>query len=126
MPALEVMDLEQSVILWEYRGVDKFNETVRTRQAEPLGVRLVLRARSVPAQDGTPVSIDGSMATDREVPLNSLVWEGEWANWDPTNAEQTILEVSHLLGRARDLKGRETRWEYGLTFYKGSPPEGVV
>jgi hypothetical protein len=132
MPPLEYMDLNDPAVVWGY---------VRSsREGEPLvlaPIQLMTRWEEgqieIPNPDGSFLTLDATIATDRNIKLNSIVWEGQvlsdqtFVSFDgityPSSGPTTDLYEIVTRVRAEDLKGRYPRYEFGLRRYKDIVPK---
>ncbi len=124
MPALEDIDGAEPALLWERRREDGAGEAVVAAAPECLPVRWVETTRFVPGETGEMIQVDAMVSPPRAVPMGSLFYRGDLTDWQAAGAAGTReLYKSVTRKSARDLKGRWARWEYGLTFYRGSLPD---
>lgn len=130
MPPLETMDRNQTAVLWERRsgraGVTKFGAPV---VSGPVEIRVrwnVTRRQSVDAQ-GNKVQLVADVVTNRPVPLGSVMWLGSFEDWPTTGTGtddfpgEDLHEVT-TDDTTVDLKGRHTRYEFGLARYTNEVP----
>lgn len=113
-PPLEVSDLDETAVYLAF---------VRQGMTEPvfaaaveIPVRWVRVRQEAAGPDGGTVSLTASIATDRRLVIGSQVWLGSLADWTGTGSDDTDAEIHRVaLDRtARDVKGVETRYEFGL------------
>lgn len=122
MPPLEHCDHHQPCLLWEFRYHDGQGDAVVASTPDELDCQWVDRTRFVRGADGQQVQIDATVALTRDdpVPLDSLFFRGTLSDYT-TREELTVMQVL-TRNEATDLKGRATRREYGLAFYRGALP----
>lgn len=135
MPPLEHKDFHDPAVLWAY---------VRTgRDGDPLvsdAVQIMTRWEDgqieIPNPDGSYLTVDATIATNRNIPLNSIIWEGEkrldgtflsfqdGTEYPSTGPTREIYEVVTRM-RGEDIRGRIQRFEFGLRRYKDTLPRIV-
>jgi hypothetical protein len=115
MPPLEQMDRHQKVLLWEASGEsDDYGEPFVADEPEEIEVRLVW------SDQGD--SQAATLITDREIPVDSRVWEG---GYDDLPGTAAIPESDWMIvtdsAPTKDIKGRNVRYEHKLAWYKDEP-----
>lgn len=130
MPAFETMDLTEKALLWETTGgLDQYGQYAYEFLDSPVQrcVRWVEKRSLASDANGNPLSLDATVIMDREVAVGSLMWRGSLTDLPGTGtaAPETDLMIVVLRSRTKDIKGRYTRWSYGLTRFKDTlPTEG--
>jgi hypothetical protein len=125
MPPLEHMDLTDKVLVWAAAGVNPAGDTVVSAMVE-LDARLVVRKRQMVNAFGQLVGVDAQVVLDVPVGEGSVVWEGGEDDLPGTASvpEGGLWQVI-ATARAKDLRGRVTRYEYGLRRFAETMPEVV-
>ena len=125
MPHMELSYRRQKAVLWEATGVDDYNEPI-VSAPEELDCRWVNKRREMVGNDGTPIAVDATVVVDREIPINSLMWEGSLddlpAGTSFTVADGQIMKVL-LCNRTPDIKARVNRYTAGLMRFRDVLPE---
>lgn len=118
MPSLEQMDRNQWALWWDPVGVDEHNR--RTfRPPAAFRVRWVQKRRELTNAQGDTLVTDGTVVLGRDIPVGSLLWLGEEADWYGTgsnNEDDRVMEVISV-DKTPDLKGRVTRYEATVMRY---------
>ncbi len=133
MPPLEHMDLTTKALYWAKVSVSRHGQAkVDPDSRVEIKTRWVHKRRDVLRPDGSTMRIDVTIATNVDIPLGSIVWEGSLLDLDGNTTGTgtgTSTEVPHTdlmqvvsASRATDLKGRVTRYEYGLMRYGNNIP----
>lgn len=124
MPVLETMDLKTPMVLWMLSSRDSHGEILISPPVNLLA-RFVRRRSIGLDREGNPISLDAQAALDRDVILDSIIWEGTIATL-PSDSNFTIDKSLYAVSNrstAEDIKyARFKRYEYGLIRYKGSLP----
>lgn len=71
MPPFEESGQNVTATLWEYLGVDKYNDPVVSDEPATLQVRWEEQTRQVRSADGTPVNCDVTVMLSRSVTIHS-------------------------------------------------------
>ncbi len=128
MPPIEVVERNQTAILWRFAGYDSSGESVVEDPVEVRvrweDVRTDPRRGQMVGPDGNLISLIAEVVVDREITVGSLMWKGRLRDYN-ANFETQVREVV-LYSETPDVKGRVSRREVGLGFYKGSVPEPTV
>lgn len=134
MPPLERMDLTEYAVMWEASryGRDGFQVVL-----SPVQLRVRWEETNFDRMDanGHMITIDVVIASTQNIPIGSLMWEGKLADLSGMDTDeevgtgslipdQDLYEVVFRV-RAKDLKGRITRYEFGLKRYKDTLPSVV-
>lgn len=134
MPAFEQMDTHQRAVLWPaLTGRDKFDEygDAKTGSPQEIHVRWIEKEMDGLRPDGTPVRLDAQIHAIEDIAVGSVLWLApneddlalnQWYETGSAGEDSGLMVVEALLGRARDLKGRFTRREYGLVKYRDEAP----
>lgn len=120
MPSLETFDLDSKALLWEWQANDR-DTRYQVGAAEEIDVRWVPTNARAQDPQGNTITIDVQMAADRLIPMGSILHEGADNGTTPT---ADFMEVKTVKA-AKDVKGRATRYEYGLMRYGDTLPEVV-
>ena len=127
MPPLEQADLIHKALWWVKDRVTRRGQ-VRVLATSRLEIRCrwTDKKRDVLRPDGSIVSVDATIATDRALGIGDMVWRGGLndlpANGTTGTGTGTIdgeLPPSNIMQVtvdevASDLMGRNTRYQYGL------------
>jgi hypothetical protein len=113
-----------TAVLWPYAGIDDYNEPLRGEPVEKR-VRWVAGTRQVSSPAGTPISIDVTVVADEEFAVGGTMALGTLSSWLGTDSAAEDNEIMEIVSYnpSYDLKGRVTRHEHGLTFFRDTPPE---
>lgn len=118
------MDLKTPMVLWVLSSRDSHGEILLSSPVNVMA-RFVRRRNIGLDREGNPISLDAQAALDRDVILDSIMWEGTIATL-PTNGIFTIDSPLYAVSNrstAEDIKyARFKRYEYGLIRYKGLLP----
>jgi hypothetical protein len=123
MPSVERSFRRQVAVFWEASGRDGYNQ-VKTLAPVELRVRWVNKRRQVTGADGTPITIDASAVTDRELPIGSALWLGtldDWYGSGSAGSDVGVMEVVHH-DTTPDIKARANMHEAGLQFSRSARP----
>lgn len=125
MPALESSYRRQTAVLWEVYAVDKFNEPLRDTPVE-IDVRWNTRQSEAADAQGNRVVLDATAVVGRAIPVGSLMWLGELADFVGTGTgssgdDTEIMEVM-TYSETPDLKARNVRREVGLAYFRDTMP----
>lgn len=78
-------------------------------------------------QDGTGAGVEGGtnpmdarVEVDLDVPIGSIMWKGELADWNPSLPQRLLQVVS--FSADKDVKGRWTSRRLGLRRFRGNLP----
>lgn len=126
MPPIEIDGLYHKAVLWVKAGEDADNEPVFDSAVE-IDCRWNNTQKEMTAADGTTILIDALVVVDRDIPVGSLLWEGELEDWLGTgsddNATSTLMEVRTYAKRTKDIRSRYIRRTVGVSKYKDVIPE---
>lgn len=123
MPPFEIMDRHQAAVLWSATGgYDDHGEPV---VGEPTEIRVRWnwgRTQSVGPR-GNIIALDAKVVAAEDIPLGSNMWQGSLEDWYGTGSAGEAADVMYVVteGKAVDLKGRITRREYGLSWFRDNP-----
>lgn len=122
MPPLEYLDLEDYAVLWEATGRNDDNGNPVVSDT-PVEIRCRWEEGNIesPAPQTQDLVVDAVIATGRQLPMGSILWEGRLA--DVATATRDLYEVINR-SRAKDLRGRISRYEFGLKRYTDTLPTG--
>jgi hypothetical protein len=121
MPPFEVMDLNQTALLWEKTGDDLHGEPVLAEPVE-ISVRWVWEDRVASGSQGNPVALDATVVVEIDVPWGSVLWEGDLDDWYSAGSAGAYLMEVASLSTTPDIKNRHTRRTLGLTRFRGELP----
>lgn len=128
VPPLEQMDLVDKAVLWLVEGVDRYNEPL-IGDPEEIDVRWVWGRTQALSPTGMPIGIDAQAVSDRPIPVGSLMQLIELKHLPPgtgTNDEDLHDRMEVVTTKeGKDLKGRHTRYELGLVWFKSTLPENA-
>lgn len=80
MPAIETAFRKQQAVLWARVGEDPYGEPKVAPPVE-LKVRWTWVQRQSLDPGGKTVVTDATVVLDRDVPMNSIMWEGRLEDW---------------------------------------------
>lgn len=123
MPPLETKDLNESAVVWIFQAYDRNAEPLCSPPVQ-IPVRWERAQKEIADAMGTKLTIDVELATNLDVPLNSILWYGTLAQVRANPPAQDIYEAIYRI-HAFDLKTRYNRWEGGLRRYKNVIPKTV-
>lgn len=131
MPPVERMDMKDRAVLWGYIRSGRDGEPLIDRPVEIL-CRWEEGQIEIPNPDGSFLTVDIVLATKQDFPLNSILWEGQLVYDDtflspdgttyPASGPTLKLYEAVTRTRAKDIKGRGLRYEFGLRRYKDKLP----
>lgn len=130
MPPFETMDRTERALLWETTGgIDQYGQYAYDFLAYPVEICVRWNDDRMLSSDaqGNPLTLDAEVIYDREVKVGSLMWKGRLSDLPGTGtaAPEADLMVVETRKRVKDIKGRFTRWSYGLLRFKDTlPTEG--
>lgn len=128
MPSLEKKDLKGYAILWESTGNHTADGFPIVAQPVQIRVRWEEGNFEMIDPDGNQVRVDVILAAAQQIPLNSMLWEGSEEDLEEEGTGTGLTPLSDIYevvtrSRASDLKGRHTRYEFGLRRYKDTLPQ---
>ena len=125
MPAFEIKDLPHDALLWEPTGTDRYGQTVVGDPAE-VKVRWNTSRRNVLDAKGDTVALDATVIAKQVISIGSRLWKGLLDDWVGTGSGAAVTdEEVHEVKTVKitsDIKGRNTRYEYGLIKFRDIPP----
>lgn len=119
MPSLESIGRTKKAIWWEAVGKDAFGELTVSAAVE-LSVRWVRSYRQVTDAKGNTIGIAATVVANRALGIDSLLFLGTIATYDSTVEDEVMQVVTESI--TDDIRGRETRYEYGLNYFRGKLP----
>lgn len=121
MPPIETVDLVDDAVLWSRTGRDDQGEDTF---ASPVAVKVrwVPSTTIVTTAEGDTVQLVVRAGVDQDVPDNSVMWLGSYSSKPASGSKVSGLLQVRSKQTARDTKGRDPRYEVGLTFYKRNTP----
>jgi hypothetical protein len=126
MPAPETAYRMQTAVLWEWAGKDGYNEP-RVNAPEEVRVRWVWGQKAALTPEGGTKTVDATATVDRDIPTDSLMWLGTLDDWLGTGSggeDKGVMQVATVKDTP-DLKGRVSRREVGLVFFRDQMPTVV-
>lgn len=127
MPPLESVDLWQDAVYWPPGAPDRYNEPTRGSPVQ-IEVRWVWQDRKTTNAQGEEIETSATVITDREIPIGSFMVLGTLSDWLGTGsagADDALMEVV-TEQQTPDLKARNTRYQYGLSWFRDTPPDEEV
>lgn len=120
MPAFETMDLVHDAVLWSKTGSDDYNVSLFST-ADDIKCRWVNKRREITDAKGNVIATDAQITTCEALKVGDVVWKGcindiSGTGSDPAPSGGLMQVITH--GEASDIKGRNTRREYGLMRYE--------
>lgn len=118
MPPLEITDLRQDAVLWDFNGQDRHGRPILENPVA-LKVRWVLNDAQVVDPFGNTIQSSGTVILSVDVKNMSLMWLGKLADLPnpPTNLHQVIKANT-----TPDIKNRNIRFDYFLMRYSDKLP----
>lgn len=129
MPPLETLDRYEDAVYWPKDGEDQDGSTL-IGDAVQLKVRWNWTRRELRMPDNQTVLIEAEVITDRDLIINSIIWQGHEDDLPPgTSWAGEGHELFEVVSgeRTRDLKGiaAHTFRSYNLIRHKGALPESA-
>lgn len=126
MPSLEHLDLTDKALLWEVVRYSREGQQIVSALVE-IPVRWEEGQFEKADDIGQLLVVDVVLATNQNIPLGSLLWEGSEEDLEELVGtsgipESGIYEVV-TRNRGKDLKGRVSRYEFGLKRFKDAMPD---
>lgn len=121
MPPLEAMDRRGKAVLWPRLGIDGYSEPVVGDPVE-IDVRWNDSRREMIDPGGNVVATDAQVIVGRDVPMNSILWQGEMADLPPSLTPKAGLVIVKAIDFTPDIKGRNAFREVGAMRYKDKLP----
>lgn len=122
MPAVEVHDLKQQVVIYRAAGTNR-DGLATVSAPEELTVRFRAGLNDSFGTDENTVSVNASMVLPEAVPIGSIVWEGRLCDLPAT---PTPLYVVVNFSDVPDIKNRHRRKTAQLSFFSDTLPEIIV
>lgn len=120
MPPLEHKDLLEPAVLWSFLRTGREGEPIVAPPVQ-IPVRWEEGQKEIADANGTRWNVDVVMATNQNMLLGSIIWEGALSAIPP-NPTSGLYEIV-IRERAEDIKYRVTRYEFGLRRYKNTLPK---
>jgi hypothetical protein len=123
MPALEIVDLLQTAVLWAAGGIDAYGQE-RVQYPVEIPVRWTRkRGRAVDPQ-GNTITVDGFAIVEQKIAIGSIMRLGTLDDWYSTGSQQGNSELMEVktYQEASDLRNMETRRKLGLMRYRDTLP----
>lgn len=129
MPILEDDDMPDRALYWEATlGLDPDGNPVFEEPVE-IWVNYRHKSGSMVGPSGTRVSIDAQLSSQEDLALGSKIWVAsshltsaldQWYGTGSTGSAGQADEVMRIeaYNRVRDQKNIETRFHYGLKWYR--------
>lgn len=128
MPPLERKDLTDKAVLWEVSRYDGDGFPLVLAPVE-ISVRWEEAQVEMLDPEGQLVKVDVVAATTLNIPNGSMLWEGSLEDLETQYGSglTPTRDIYELVtrNRGKDLKGRITRYEFGLRRYKDTLPSVV-
>lgn len=126
---LEYMDLTERAILWIVSRIDREGFPLVASPVE-ICVRWEEGQQEMLRPDGEKDVTDVTIATNRNIPLGSIIWEGSEEDLEDAVGTSLIPEsdVYEVVtrNRGKDILGTVTRYEFGIKRYKDTLPRVVA
>lgn len=129
MPPLETAFRRQTAVLWEWLRVDAYNEPVRSAPVE-IECRWKWATTMQAGPQGTPISVDATVVVAQDVPIGSLMFEGDLVEWlghsgtgSGSAGDGTALMEVVTASFTPDLKNRNVRRTLGLRYFRDTVPK---
>ena len=123
MPSPETFAREQPATLWRKTGVSQHG-LVQVSAPEEVYVRWNQTTKMGTGADGQPVQLSAEVVTVEEVPIGSLMFLGELAEWLGTGSEGLDDQVHEVIGKdgTYDVKGRAVSRSLSLVKFRDAVP----
>jgi hypothetical protein len=129
MPPPERRNFHQMAVLWSYVRTSADGEPIL---AQPVNLRCRWEEgqTEIPNADGTFLTVDATVSTIQNILLNSIIWEGQYlpdgTYQDPQKVVYKVptiyLYEVVIRNRGKNVRGRVTRYEFGIRRYKDILP----
>jgi hypothetical protein len=120
MPPLEQSNLKQNAIVWEPATPNEHGEKV-VKKPYLIKSRWEYKERQVLDNNGNTIISEGRVFTQSEIPVGSLIWEGDLTE-KPSDSEITNVKEVVSKGKIPDIKARHTQHYVNINAYKESIP----
>lgn len=118
MPPLEEVSLNQTAVLWRAGPPDRYG-THQVYPPEEISVNWVERPGAAGGPQGGTDPVNGTVLVDVNIPLNSILWKGELADWTPQSGSlMTVVGFNSNW----DIKGRFLAQQVLIKRYNGTLP----
>lgn len=136
MPAIEVRDLNDKALLWEHTGgFDGNSDPVVASTFVEIAVRWNDKQADMLDPAGNKVRVDAMVIAAQDIPVFSVLWPGSQEDLEDelygtgSIFDDTLVPSEGLVrvvadNTTRDLKGRNTRYEFGVKRYSGTLTQG--
>lgn len=124
MPPLEHMDMRDPAVLWTMSRHDRDGFPLVNSPTE-ICCRWEEKNLEMTDADGNRIVVDAVLAVGRNLVMGSLLWAGKLCDLPDSGEPPRDLYEVVLRDRGSDLKGRVTRYEFGLKRYKDKLPRVV-
>lgn len=126
MPAVHLVNLNQKAVLWEKAGLDSHGRITVSAPRE-VRCRWTEGDNQVTDMNGQPVTINGQLRCDEDIPLGSILHIGSLDSWEEDRDNDVAGDYLEVQTRTvtPDIKGRATAHTYGATFYRDTLPTVV-
>lgn len=123
MPQLEHMDFHTKAILWVIAKHDKSGKPLLSPPVQ-ICCRWEEKQTQMVNEKGEDILVDVVLATNRDIVTGSLLWEGstECLALETNSIPESNIYELIVRDRGYDLKGRVTRYEFGLKRYTDTLP----
>lgn len=122
MPPIEEAAREDYAVLWNFTGA--FDDNGEPVVAPPMeldptegtGVRWIYERKEMIGPKGDPVSVEATAVVDRKIEQGSRMWQGRLEDYDEATVKDVLWVAAYY--ETKDVKGRETFREVGLTRFR--------
>lgn len=124
MPSPETSDRYQKAVLWSAGPNDKHGEPTVLAPIE-LNVRWQDRRSPGVGDAGETIATDATVVVDRQIAINSIMWKGELANFNPAVNSGELMQVANY-SETPDIKNRVAYREVTLRRFRSQLPSTVT
>lgn len=121
---LEVDDELAWAVLWEFVRTAGDGEPVVAAPVQ-IPARWLWQSTVSSGPDTATVALAGRVLVDREISLDSIMWEGKLSEWNaltPPQREDWLVQVK-TTSTVEDIKGDAVRRKVGVQFFRGRLPQ---
>lgn len=122
MPPLESLDLYDRAVLMEYIRQDDYGQPL-VREAEEIDCQWEDTESESRDAKGNVITIDATVVVNREIPVGSIIWQGEIVDWLGTGSgggsDPVLMRVASV-SAIHDIKARFYRRVLYLQRFRGT------
>lgn len=125
MPPLEHMGMVNRAVVWTIARHDGDGFPLVLAPVD-LRVRWEEKNTQMVDPDGERIQVDVIVTSPQQILVGSIMWEGTIATLPDSGAPTSDIYEVVARDRGDELKGRVTRYEFGLKRYKDKLPRVVA